>query len=93
MSGEIISMSSPELETIMDNDMCTSVQISWKTANAENFYEQPVVRYTYNKNATVGKYSLKHYDDYVEKTHMDLTGSDPDWGGWDHWLDQHIGLK
>merc|ERR1719198_2603505 len=54
-------------------------------------------KYVNNKKAPVGEYSLEDYDKYIESVHLDYiaqTSKDGgSWFNWDHWLDQHIGLK
>ena len=45
----------------------------------------------HNKLAPVGEHTLADYDAYVEAVHAQYARDD--WFGWDHWLDQHVGLK
>lgn len=33
------------------------------------------------------------YNSYIWTVHENITASYNNWAGWDHWLDQHIGLK
>mmetsp|Transcript_15123 Transcript_15123/g.47507 ORF Transcript_15123/g.47507 Transcript_15123/m.47507 type:complete len:506 (-) Transcript_15123:304-1821(-) len=37
--------------------------------------------------------SVGDYNSYILSTHEAITASYESWAGWDHWLDQHIGLK
>ena len=37
--------------------------------------------------------TVEDYNSYIWKTHAEIAGSYDNWAGWDHWMDQHIGLK
>ena len=49
----------------------------------------------HNKLAPVGEHTLADYDAYVEAVHEQYNGPDAraDWFGWDHFMDQHVGLR
>ncbi len=37
--------------------------------------------------------TVEDYNAYIFKTHSEVAGAYDNWAGWDHWMDQHIGLK
>ena len=52
------------------------------------------LKYVYNAKAQVrGESSVDDFNRYVANAHENIAGAYPDWAGWDHWLDFHVGLK
>ncbi|KAK7232887.1 mitochondrial protein translocase [Aureococcus anophagefferens] len=52
------------------------------------------LKYVYNAKAQVrGESSVDDFNRYVANAHESIAGAYPDWAGWDHWLDFHVGLK
>ena len=86
-----------ELET----DACAITRI--ETVSAKGF--RSPVRYVANAlaNAALATtdpatgektgLTVEDYNSYIWKTHAEIAGSYDNWAGWDHWMDQHIGLK
>lgn len=50
------------------------------------------VRYVHNAVAHQGDTSVLTYESAVTKAHSELVSANG-WFGWDHWLDQHIGVR
>ena len=73
----------------LDDEYCTVMSLTIPSFDGFEF------KYTYNKRAVAGEYSVANYDDYVAAVHDEyLTQrSAGSWFEWDHFLDQHIGLK
>lgn len=79
---QIVSGASTEVET--DTEACVVTKISWPSM------EGLAIRYVHNRKAPTGVKSLKDFDDYVYHDHM--TYNNVSGYGWDHMLDQHVGL-
>jgi hypothetical protein len=66
-----------------------------------SYVSQIYLKYVVNhehQTSTKNGISVKDYEDYIYKVHEKyLSSHDGDisrrWLGWDHWLDQHIGIK
>lgn len=86
------------------SDTCHVVRLSTVTSHG---YKAPV-RYVTNvpanraletaaeapeAAATTMRMTVAGYNSYIQETHLKVAGSYEHWGGWDHWMDQHIGLK
>ena len=91
MLGSIASIDS---YTESSTDECEIVRVV--TVSTGGF--RAPVRYVYNKLAEQhlkeqGDVTVGDYNDYIQKTHETITGSYENMAGWDHWMDQHIGIE
>jgi len=88
-------------------DMCTVTTVSYMnsdTVNAMDMGDQISLKYVENarhQGVTVNDkfYSIEMYENYIEKVHGRYL-QEPHgnlkrdrWRNWDHWLDQHVGVK
>uniref|UniRef100_A0A7S2AYI5 Uncharacterized protein n=1 Tax=Octactis speculum TaxID=3111310 RepID=A0A7S2AYI5_9STRA len=51
------------------------------------------VKYVHNAEATQGEQTILTYESAVTKSHSEHLAPTGNWFGWDHWLDQHIGVR
>ena len=76
--------------TVLQSDeYCDVVALKWES------FAGYQLTYVHNKQAHVGEYDLEDYDTYIEAVHQQYSSAkaNGDWFGWDHFMDQHIGLK
>lgn len=70
------------------SDSCSSLVAEWD--------QMPGLRIQYVENnaVTSGIHPVKNYEEAVKNAHIEYLFDETsnDWFGWDHWLDQHIGL-
>ena len=78
------AVSGAAVEVEEDSKECAVTRISWASM------EGLAIRYVHNKKAPTGAMTLKDLDDYVYYDHMKYSNSSG--YGWDHMLDQHVGL-
>mmetsp|Transcript_19547 Transcript_19547/g.77765 ORF Transcript_19547/g.77765 Transcript_19547/m.77765 type:complete len:522 (-) Transcript_19547:72-1637(-) len=88
------------LEAYLERQTATCAVYRLPTVSSKGF--KGPVRYVVNRASVVGGdgpvnnagvVGVAEYNAYVLATHKAITGAHADWAGWDHWLDQHIGLK
>lgn len=97
------------ITSIHQSDHCKVVTVSstMNTDNLDNgaeFGDIVTMKYVQNNNfqkVQVGKKlrSISDYEDYISRVHKkylskpEKLGKAYHWRNWDHWLDQHVGLK
>lgn len=102
LTDDLQSIAAVHSYSELDSDTCSITRVA--TVSAKGF--RSPVRYVTNvlaNNAIVtstdpstGETSgltVADYNSYIFKTHAEIAGAYDDWSGWDHWMDQHIGLK
>ena len=91
MMTEMYNYTGAKATLIEESDYCTVMTLTWPDFEGWEF------RYVHNKQAPIGSLSLEDYDTYIEDVHMQYiaqaSSDGGSWFNWDHWLDQHVGLK
>lgn len=106
MMQDLQDLTSPQI--VYDNsDSCSVTTVSYKNTDENTMStvgDQVTLKFVENakfQEITVDgvSYSLKMYEDYIRQVHVKYlknrqTNLRRDaWRNWDHWLDQHVGIK
>lgn len=106
MVGDLLDLTGAIVER-NEAEHCSVITVSYKNSNTEDAIAMgdqislKFVENTKHQGVTVGGkyYSLEMYENYINKVHGRYL-QEPHgnlkrdrWRNWDHWLDQHVGVK
>ena len=86
--GALGNLTDAAVSVLESSAACTVVSITWP-GQIDGFE----MRYVDNRLAVHGTLSPRDYDTYVDRVHETYLAETDTEFNWDHWLDQHLGLR